>query len=213
MVKDSAPEKWEYKEHTWVKHKLLSKYFSTWIKILGTGGKRKLTYFDCFAGRGQMIDGSDGSPVIAIKIADRNAKHYREMVFTFIEKDAQNFDNLTQVLQTLKQEIENVDKITIVQPIHNDFNSSVNQIFGSLDAQRRTIAPSLFFIDPFGYSGIPLDTIKKILSYPRTEIFFTFMVSSITRFLSHEPVSETLTSLFGTDEWIQVIGQPNEERA
>ena len=33
---DDTLEKWVYKEHTKVKHEILSKYITGWIKILGT---------------------------------------------------------------------------------------------------------------------------------------------------------------------------------
>lgn len=54
MLKDSAPEKWEYKEHTRVKHILLTKYLSAWIPILGKWNQR-ICYFDGFAGRGENL--------------------------------------------------------------------------------------------------------------------------------------------------------------
>ena len=36
---DNAIEKWEYKKHTEVKHEILGKYLSGWIKILGKIGR------------------------------------------------------------------------------------------------------------------------------------------------------------------------------
>lgn len=209
MAKDSALEKWEYKEHTEVKHKILEKYLSTWITILGKWNER-ICYFDCFAGRGEYDDGTFGSPVRAIKIAHRKAKDYGEMTLTFIEKDTENYNNLKHVLEVTRQKNENPDKITFYM-INSDFSTAATQIFHYIDSKSEIIAPSLFFVDPFGYSGVPLDIIKKILSYPKTEVFFTFMVSSITRFITHKPISKTLTALFGTDAWEGIIEKPNKE--
>jgi three-Cys-motif partner protein len=56
MVRDSAPERWEYREHTRVKHILLEKYLGAWIPILGRWNQ-KICYFDGFAGRGEYLDG------------------------------------------------------------------------------------------------------------------------------------------------------------
>jgi three-Cys-motif partner protein len=52
---DDSPEKWNYKEHTRVKHEILSKYLDGWSKILGKS--HNLNIFDCFAGRGKFSDG------------------------------------------------------------------------------------------------------------------------------------------------------------
>ena len=66
MKKDSALEKWEYKEHTRVKHELLRKYLYPWIIKLGYF-HRKILFFDGFAGRGEYLpDRKLGSPVIAL---------------------------------------------------------------------------------------------------------------------------------------------------
>jgi len=79
-MKDSAPEKWEYREHTRVKHILLEKYLDVWIPILGRYNPR-ICYFDGFAGRGEYIDKRTrqtilGSPLIALKVADGRSKYY-----------------------------------------------------------------------------------------------------------------------------------------
>ncbi|MBA7637785.1 hypothetical protein ES703_45434 [subsurface metagenome] len=72
------------------------------------------------------------------------------------------------------------------------------------------IAPSFFFIDPFGFSGVPFETVKSILSLPRTEIFFTFMTQSISRFLALPNVEEALDELYPTSEWRQILNRSEE---
>ena len=87
MLKDSAPEKWEYREHTRVKHILLEKYLTAWIPILGKYNSR-ICYFDGFAGRGEYTtDGTLGSPLIALKVADRLSGYFGKVICFFIEKD------------------------------------------------------------------------------------------------------------------------------
>ena len=86
---DNAPEKWEYREHTKVKLEILSKYLRSWIQILcGKNRNPRVLYFDCFTGRGKYEDGSDGSPLIAMKKASyvQNKLGYpEEVVCIFIE--------------------------------------------------------------------------------------------------------------------------------
>jgi len=67
------------------------------------------------------------------------------------------------------------------------------------------LVPSFFFVDPFGFSGIPFHIITKILSNPRTEVFFTFMARDIARFIQLPELEDTFNSLFGTDKWKAIL--------
>ena len=97
MTTDSSPEKWEYREHTRVKHILLEKYLAPWIKILGRRHSR-ICFVDGFAGRGEYAEGTWGSPIKALKVADELAGSYSRMSFVFIEKNEDNFRNLEEVI-------------------------------------------------------------------------------------------------------------------
>jgi three-Cys-motif partner protein len=107
MVKDSAPEKWEYQEHTRVKHELLKKYLYAWVIKLGKF-YRRVVFFDGFAGKGEYTDGTLGSPVIALELANRlleqceskkQRPYFDQFVCVGIEKDPQNFENLQNVIE------------------------------------------------------------------------------------------------------------------
>ena len=211
MVNDAAPEKWKYREHTRVKHILLEKYLAAWMPILGKWNP-KICYFDGFAGRGKYTDGPLGSPVIALKVADKLARYYGKMLFVFIEKDNKNFENLQQVLEREKPAITNLHKMEIILE-NNEFANVVREIFEHLEEKKGILVPSFFFIDPFGFSGVPFEVITKILSNPKTEVFFTFMIRDIARFIEHPQLKEAFTDLFGTDEWKTVIRLPDREKA
>ena len=211
MVKNSVLKKWEYREHTKVKHVLLEKYLTAWIPILGKWNP-KICYFDGFAGKGKYIDGSLGSPLIALEVADSLSKYFGEFICFFIEKDPENFRNLERVLELEKPKIRNWQKIKIIKE-NDEFVNVINGIFEYLEKEKSILVPSFFFVDPFGYSGIPFEAIKKILSNPKTEVFFTFMIRDVTRFLKHPHLEETFTILFGTDKWKEMIGLPNQEKA
>jgi three-Cys-motif partner protein len=121
-MKDSAPEKWEYKEHTRVKHILLGKYLKVWITALGKYNPT-IGYFDGFAGRGEYSDGTLGSPIIALKIADELSKHFNKLLCFFIEKDHDNFKNLEDILKRESSSIKSWNKIKIKK--ENDEFSNV----------------------------------------------------------------------------------------
>jgi len=211
MERDSAPEKWVYREHTRVKHELLRKYLYAWIIKLGKF-HRKILFFDGFAGRGEYIDENTGeiltvgSPIIALQLADEllqvceqkeHPPYFDKFICIAIEKDKENFENLQRVISREKEKIRFKGKIEI-QLINDEFANVVDEVVKEVGER---IAPSFFFIDPFGFSGIPFEAVKSILSLPRTEIFFTFMGRDINRFLGLPQVERHLDVLYPTPEW------------
>ena len=199
---DDSPEKWEYKEHTRVKHDLLAKYLRAWISKLGSVHLR-ICYFDCFAGRGAYEGGVLGSPLIAMQLASREGVKdlYKELVCTFIEKNEENYNNLERLVKSEKETCpEQYEKIKVY--CYNDaFVDVASQVMDKAGAK---LAPSFFFIDPFGFGGVPFDLIRKILSIKRTEIFFTFMSRDINRFLESSAHGSVLNKLFGTEKWREI---------
>jgi len=202
-MKDSALEKWEYKEHTRVKHILLSKYLKVWITALGKYNP-KICYFDGFAGRGEYTDRTLGSPLIALKLADALSEYFTKLICYFVEKDNNNFENLTKVLEREKPNIKNWQKKIEVQKENDEFANVVERIFGE-KKEGYILVPSFFFIDPFGFGGIPFQVVTKILMNPKTEVFFTFMGRDIARFLQLTELADTFNNLFGTSKWKDIV--------
>jgi len=198
-MKDSVPEKWEYKEHTKVKHILLSKYLKVWITALGKYNPR-ICYFDGFAGRGEYADGTLGSPLRGLKLADEMSGYFTKLICYFVEKDRENFDNLVELLEREKPTITNWGRKIVVRTENDEFANIVERIFNEMK-EGYTIIPSFFFVDPFGFSGIPFQVITRILANPKTEVFFTFMARDIARFIQLPELEDTVNSLFGTDRW------------
>ncbi len=206
-MKDSAPEKWVYKEHTRVKHILLSKYLKVWITALGKYNP-KICYFDGFAGKGEYIDIKTGqtilgSPIRALKVADELSQYFNKLMCFFIEKDEENFKNLAQVLERERPNIKNWQKIEVKKE-NDEFANVIEGIFEHME-EGYILVPSFFFVDPFGFSGIPFHVITRILSNPKTEVFFTFMVRDIARFIKLPELEDTFNSLFGADKWKTIL--------
>jgi len=209
LAKDSALEKWIYREHTRVKHILLEKYLYAWIPILGKWHKR-ICYFDGFAGRGEYTDGTFGSPIIAMQVAnqlikdckERNRNQYfDEFVCVNIEKDQENFNNLMEVIKKEKHKYSSQIR---VKNKNDEFSNVISE---TLSEYGCNLAPSFFFIDPFGFSGVPFRIIKDILSIPRTEVFFTFMYREMARFLKNNDLAKIFDELFGISIWREILNQ------
>jgi len=212
--KDSAPEKWVYREHIRVKHELLKKYLYVWIIKLGKF-YRKIIFFDGFAGRGEYTDEKTGevltagSPIIALRLADKllqkceqkgRKPYFDKFVCIAVEKDKDNFKNLQSIINKEIEKLKFKDKIKVLS-INDEFANVVTELVEKVGVK---IAPSFFFIDPFGFSGVPFKVIKDILSLPRTEIFLTFMTRDINRFLRLPQVEKHLNALYPTSEWRQI---------
>ena len=192
VLRDSDIDKWEYKEHTKVKHEILTKYLDGWTKILSSTNER-LLYFDCFAGRGEYKEGHLGSPILIMMEAQKYASKGWEFICIAVEKDKTNFDNLKKVYDREKHRFPDVK----FKPVHGTFEKCVDEISDYLEKERSNIAPSFFFIDPFGFGGAPFKLVKKILSYQHTEILVTFMSRDISRFFESAPHVKAIEELFG----------------
>ena len=192
-MKQKLPFKvWEYEDQTKMKHKVFADYFDKWVKIVGK--YYNLNYFDCYGGCGAYKDKDKniyyGSPILAAQIAEKNGLNLKRKVkLVIIDNKRENIENIKKILTHLKLRVEPVF-------INDDFDKTINKILDSMDK----LAPSFFFIDPFGYK-IKITTLKRIMKRPRTEILLTFMFNAINRFLIHKPVRDTLIELFGCDDW------------
>ncbi len=211
MLRDNHPDKWGYKEHTRVKHELLEKYLRAWIPILG---KRNPTiaYFDGFAGRGEYADGSPGSPILAMRLADELAPRFGKIVLRFVERHPENFGNLRQAVERERARLSHGRRIE-VQLACGDFDETTRALLDFVEDNKASLVPSFFFLDPFGFKGVPLQTVGRILASTRTEVFFTFMLRDVNRFLELPQLADLMSLLFGGDCWRDVASHPDRERA
>ena len=217
MTLETIP--WVIEEQTKVKHRLLEEYIDVWMAVMFSqqdkiGVKQRLVYVDGFGGPG--IYWADelkkatvpGSPVIvaeqANKFLDKNPT--REVVIFGIDNDQ-------RCVKTLQTELNNRNKHKQHwKALHTTFEEAVNILFDYLVKDGKHIAPMFFFIDPFGYSGFKMETLKRILKHPRTELFVNLMTYDISRFLTADHASESLEQLFGTRSFAGASNLTGDER-
>ena len=200
MVGDADPAKWQYSEHTRAKHELLEKYLGGWIPILGTWN-RKLLIVDGFAGKGEYDKGEDGSPVIIHRKASEliGAGRVDEVFCVFVEDNDENFRDLKKVVDGLPA----TPGLHINCPEPAAFEDVVEELFKL--APRGIKIPSFWFIDPFGYSDFSFETVSRIMSLDRSEVFVNLMVSFLGRFLDRPNLEATNDRLFGSQEWRKIV--------
>jgi three-Cys-motif partner protein len=212
---DRLPTRWKIEQHTIVKHAILKAYLDAWFPILG-GRYLKLVYLDGFAGPGAYEEGQIGSPVIAIESALRHKlgpKRKAELVFFFIES---RHDRVTSLREVLKEKFsrEILASHRIRYSVHEaEFAPQIASVLDKIEADGALLAPTLAFLDPFGFSGMPMRLISRILKYRSCEVLATFMEGFVNRFAS-ELSREALDELFGDSEWTPglEIANPIERR-
>lgn len=203
---------WDIDPHTQSKHDILRHYLNRWLPILGKRSQT-MNYIDAFAGPGIYKGGQPGSPVIAIDTARQHVMRPKGKVnFLFIEKDGDRARILAEQLAERfpagslpagwEYSVENEEFATVIE-----------KGLDEIEARGNILAPTLAFLDPFGFSGsdLPMGTVGRILRAPRCEVFVTFMAGFASRFPEVVP-PETMTKLFGNESWRGVIDLKGEER-
>jgi three-Cys-motif partner protein len=189
---------WPLLPHSKAKHEILEEYLKAWLPIMSKYSGR-IIYLDGFAGPGIYEGNEEGSPVIALRTAvDHSLKHlFQEIMFVFIEKDP---DRATKLSKVLGEKFPNLPKNIKYLVIGAEFAPTLERVLQEIQKNKTELAPTLAFLDPFGFSGFPMKLLGKLMQYNKCEILVTFMINFVRRF--HDDLRENaLNELFETDEW------------
>jgi three-Cys-motif partner protein len=211
--------RWPIQPHTKAKHEILRRYLQAWLPMLAKYHGR-IVVIDGFAGPGRYEGGEEGSPLIALKTLInhdyfKSPQAGREAVFLFIEQEKARAD-------ALQAEVDALEKSGAVPPWvkigvkHGEFASYLTELLDAVQTGGGQLAPTFAFVDPFGFKGVPIAVIARILRNPRCECFITFMYESINRFIGHSDpaIQAHFDELFGTRDWRRLaeIRDANERR-
>lgn len=198
--------RWTIEPHTKIKHLILQRYLHAWLPMMAKHNGRIL-FVDGFAGPGRYSKGEDGSPIIALKaLLDhphfQTPRPQREVAFLFIEVKEDRAAALKEEIDGFRA-IRPVPDWVRIRVIQGEFAPMMTKRLDHLKGKGLQLAPTFAFIDPFGFAGVPLGIIARIVKNPRCECLITFMFEAINRFLSHpEPeIKDHFDQLFGTDAW------------
>jgi three-Cys-motif partner protein len=193
---------WDLHAHTKAKHDILVKYLGAWFPVLSKHNGR-IFFLDAFAGPGSYSKGEPGSPVLALEALLKHSYASKmvacEFLFVFNEYNKGRFDALEARLDELRDISggwpENVKVITT----NDNFTDLATDVLDQLG--EKNLAPTFAFLDPFGYRDVPIDLIRRLLSYRRCELFIYFDYNSVNRFGTAGVVDDHFEALFGTDEF------------
>lgn len=194
---------WEIAAHTSVKHDLLRTYLGAWFPILGKYNRR-VVFLDGFAGPGRYIDGEPGSPSIALgTFLDHHHAAYlseTEYVFVFNENHAERFSSLEEVIESERTARGDWPSNVKVLVENRNFTEIADEILDSLGGE--SLAPTFAFLDPFGYKDTPMELIRRLMSYSKSELFIYFDINSLNRFATAgQNVDVHFEALYGTSEF------------
>lgn len=179
---ESNPTIWEAEEHTLAKHLILKNYLEAWFPILAKWHGR-IVYYDGFAGPGRYRDGQEGSPLIALRVAQAHkAKLSAELVFVFIESDGPRAAHLRSEIDQLSLPANFKCEIR-----EQEFEAALSSTLDDLVERGLELAPTFAFIDPFGITGLPFNLIQRLLRQQRCEVLITFMSHVMERWATELP--------------------------
>ncbi len=174
---------WKADQHTLGKLGLVKSYLEAWFRIVSSKNFEKITYVDGFAGPGYYDnpeeDFPDGSPIIALKIADSVSKlNNKNYLLVFNELNAKRRDTLIKKIKELGYNTNDSELEAPGVHIVVKGEEYKNLMPRFLDYYRkyRMNSPLFVFVDPFGFKGIPYRIHKEILSYRHSEILLNLEV-------------------------------------
>lgn len=206
-IGDVNPAYWlEYTNLQRVKHQLITEYLKGWFPKLGFWAG-KIIYFDTHAGRGKHQQGQLGSPLVALRTllshSHRDQLLQRsEFRFVFIETDRENVAVLEQELDGLKPLPGRIH----VKTNPGDCFEELEKLVGELEKQNQRLAPSFFFIDPYGFK-VPGSLLARLMKFDHVELFVNVIWRELDMAMQQAgPLTNTLNEVFDGDRWKQVTG-------
>ncbi|MBV9070732.1 MAG: three-Cys-motif partner protein TcmP [Acidobacteria bacterium] len=202
MLAESA---YSGREQTLVKHYILREYVVR-MAFKVASFCDTITYVDGFSGPWNVVseDFSDSSFAIALNELRKAREVYRAKNRTvklrgfFVEKNRAAYKKLKAFAETV------TDAEVVTKP--GTFESSIPEVVEFVK-QGGTKNFTFIFIDPTGWSGFAMETIKPLLELDRVELLINFMTSHIRRFAesAHKETMESFERMFGSADFRQRI--------
>lgn len=215
---------WDAEPHTLVKHAILRRYLQAWFPILTSQAKllqkqygslrsREILFVDGFAGPGEYTGGEPGSPVIALRAAlDHGRSFPMPVQLLFVENNEKRFRHLESVLQPDLERATKSPNIRGASPRLGECDTVLSELLNQCDRTQTTFGPALAFFDQFGYGGVSMDLIRRVLSFPQCEVFTYLNYKDMNRWISDPHKADAFTRAFGGEEWRECIALPEQQR-
>ena len=178
-----------------------------WLPIILSKFERAM-FVDAFAGPGEYENGELGSPIIALNaLAEHSSQGMMNgrMDYVFIEERTDRFDHLEEVIARQRTR-GSIPSVCQIATFNDKFANILPELIESISLNR---IPTFVMIDPFGVSGIDMDLIERLMSYPSIEVYVSFMYEYMNRFKDQPSFEPHLDDLFGRPDWKRGIDMPD----
>ena len=175
-------------EQSQLKAKIVVHYFTAWSRVIQKW-ETPMAYVDLFCGPGKYNDGSLSTPLQIVQQTLGDWDLSRKMSFTFNDCDEAKVASLQQSILQLDADNKLSKRISYHHlTVEQDFYKRVNIPPG---------VPVLSFVDPFGYEGVTVRLIDRLIANRGSDCIFFFNYNRINMALSNTKFDEHLESLFG----------------
>jgi three-Cys-motif partner protein len=204
---------WPADAHTLAKIEILKGYLSAYFPILGgTMRGQGMLLVDGFAGPGEYTNAPEGSPVALLRTATAAVARGESWIAgdvscAFIEPEGKRSQHLRE--RVGKVQLHPKVKALVLE---TTFVDGIAELRQKMPRPFTTAAPLFVFIDPFGATGVPFETVSAILSTPCSEVLINLDSDGIARNVCVPPSEardNLLTSIFGDESWRTALTSPD----
>lgn len=176
-------------EQSRVKAQIVSSYFGAWSRVIKKWNG-SMGYIDLFCGPGKYADDQLSAPLLIINSTLEDSQLASKMQFVFNDYDPTN-------IETLKDAIAQIPNAHMLGERVRFYDQTVGQDFYTkLNIPKNM--PVLSFVDPFGYKGLTLKLIDKLIANSGSDCIFFFNYNRINMALSsNTKFDDYLNGLFG----------------
>jgi three-Cys-motif partner protein len=210
MPPKKHPTVWNAPPHTIAKIEMLRAYLVAWFQILGRSRRNQnLLYVDGFAGPGEYLNYTTGSPLAALSAAKEALELTGSQWIAgnihcaFIEADAARYNHLAE-----KVEVEEYGTRIEIHSYRDEFTQGLEKVKQDVPQPFMAQHPLFVFIDPFGATGVPFTTVKRLLASPCSEVLINLDADGIGRIFhagERAAYHQNLNAIFDGDEWMSLL--------
>jgi three-Cys-motif partner protein len=194
---------WDRDPHTKAKHKILGTYLAAYFPIMASKFSNDgVCFIDAFAGSGQYTDGGEGSPLIALRAAERHVVIDTgcALDFVFIEEDPRRLAHLKELLAEQQTRFD-------VSTREGRCQDLLEPTLSELGLWQR---PMFVNLDGWGVDT-PYRLVRRIGESKRPEVLVTFGSQWFTRFAEKYEL-DIGDLVFGDEQWRAVAKLPTHQK-
>lgn len=181
-------------EQSRVKAKIVTSYFTAWSRVIRDHWNKTIPigYIDLFCGPGVYQDGTKSVPIMLVESVLKDDKIKSRIQFLFNDMDMNN-------IHSLKSSINDIEGSRLLDAQIFYTNEIIDSTFAD-DIKLDSKLPILSFVDPFGYKGLTMELINKLIRNKGSDCIFFFNYNRINMALSsNTKFDEYLTGIFGLE--------------